>query len=95
MTRVRRTTVPAVADDYWAAVTDVPCPACGTGIVRWAEAGNVPGYRVCDGCAVAWFAVGTMIAPALAPATEVQPGCIGPAAEGRAVRPYRDARALG
>jgi hypothetical protein len=37
--------------DYWASVTDIPCPAehC-TGTIRWAEAGYVPGYRICDGC---------------------------------------------
>ena len=34
--------------DYWAAVTDVPCPVkdCGQ-TVLWYEAGYVPGYRVC------------------------------------------------
>ena len=29
-------------------VTDIACPLCG-GYVRWAEAGHVPGYRICDG----------------------------------------------
>lgn len=36
--------------DYWASVTDVPCPACQTGTIRWAEAGYVPGSRLCDTC---------------------------------------------
>ena len=36
--------------DYWANVTNVRCPACGHGIIRWHEAGYVPGYRICDGC---------------------------------------------
>ncbi len=36
------------ADDYWAAVTDVPCPVEGCDhTVLWYEAGYVPGYRVC------------------------------------------------
>lgn len=34
----------------WPGVTDVPCPrGCG-GTLRWAEAGYVPGYRICDLC---------------------------------------------
>lgn len=38
------------APDYWSAVTDVPCPVSRCrGVVRWAEAGRVPGYRICDG----------------------------------------------
>jgi hypothetical protein len=37
-------------DDYWASVTDVPCPVCGDGTIRWHEAGYVPGSRLCDGC---------------------------------------------
>ncbi len=35
--------------DYWASVTDVPCPLC-PGTIRWHEAGFVPGSRICDGC---------------------------------------------
>lgn len=35
--------------DYWLAVTDVPCPIC-RGTIRWAEAGYVAGYRICDTC---------------------------------------------
>lgn len=69
-------------DPYWGAVTDVPCPRCTTGIVRWAEAGYVPGYRVCDVCGQAWFAAGTRQRPALAPPVEFQPGCWGPARAG-------------
>ena len=34
----------------WPSITDVPCPLSGCcGILRWAEAGYVPGYRICDG----------------------------------------------
>jgi hypothetical protein len=36
--------------DSWRNVTDVRCPACHAGIIRWHEAGYVPGYRICDGC---------------------------------------------
>jgi len=37
-----------VADDIWAAVTNVPCPVkdCGQTVV-WYEANYGPGYRVC------------------------------------------------
>jgi hypothetical protein len=34
----------------WEAVTNIMCPVCLTGVVRWHEAGYVPGYRKCDGC---------------------------------------------
>jgi hypothetical protein len=68
----RRTQVydmPPATDDhdpYWSAVTDVPCPAprCA-GTVRWAEAGYVPGYRVCDRCHRHYLASGSTNAPAL------------------------------
>lgn len=50
--------------DYWAAVTDVPC-VCHGGIVRWAEAGHVAGWRECDLCGRTWMAAGTSEAPAL------------------------------
>ena len=43
-------TMPVVDNDYWASVTDVPCPVCKAGTVRWCEAGYVPGSRRCDGC---------------------------------------------
>jgi hypothetical protein len=34
----------------WPSITDVACPCKGcNGILRWAEAGHVPGYRICDG----------------------------------------------
>ena len=34
--------------DYWAAVSDVPCPVEGCDqTVVWYEAGYVPGHRVC------------------------------------------------
>jgi hypothetical protein len=51
--------------DYWAAVTDVPCPCCAAGLVRWAEAGSVPGWRCCDGCDREFLAGGNADAPTL------------------------------
>jgi hypothetical protein len=34
----------------WDDITDVSCPIVGCeGTLRWAEAGYVPGYRICDG----------------------------------------------
>ena len=40
--------MPARPPDYWAAVTNVPCPMVGCEqTVVWYEAGYVPGYRVC------------------------------------------------
>lgn len=34
----------------WATITDVPCPCSGCdGVLRWDEAGYVPGHRRCDG----------------------------------------------
>ncbi|MBE3602489.1 hypothetical protein IMX07_02490 [bacterium] len=43
--------IPQVAlDDFWGGTTDVPC-SCG-GLIRWAEAGYVPGARACDRCLV-------------------------------------------
>ena len=78
--------------DYWSAVTDVRCPDCVTGIVRWAENGHVPGYRICDGCGQHWMAEGTVARPVLAPLTEVGPSSFAGAPEGKLVRagqPYR------
>jgi len=49
--------------DYWQAVTDVPCPVCDGGLLRWAEAGYVPGYRICGGCGRHFLARGTATAP--------------------------------
>ena len=51
--------------DYWALVTDVPCPCCVTGTIRWHEAGYVPGYRICDGCHRNFLARGDMRHPKL------------------------------
>lgn len=52
--------------DYWRAVTDVPCPALKCdGTIRWAEAGYVPGYRICDGCGRHFLARGSAEAPTL------------------------------
>ena len=41
----------------WGSVTDIPCPVCADGTLRWAEAGYVPGYRICDRCARHYLAV--------------------------------------
>jgi hypothetical protein len=56
----------ATYPDYWASVTNVPCPAgdCG-GRVQWAEAGYVPGYRICDTCGRHYQAKGNVAAPTL------------------------------
>lgn len=51
--------------DYWQAVTNAPCPCCKTGTIRWAEAGYVPGYRICDGCGRHFMAKGSAEAPTL------------------------------
>lgn len=51
--------------DYWATVTDVPCPCCDTGKIRWAEAGYVAGYRICDGCGRHFLANGDAAKPTL------------------------------
>lgn len=55
---------PVSADDYWSAVTDVPCPVptC-EGVLRWAEAGYSPGYRICDQCKRHYIAKGNAEAP--------------------------------
>lgn len=50
---------------HWPAVTDMPCPVCETKTVRWAEAGHVPGYRICDGREAHFFARGTAVRPML------------------------------
>lgn len=34
--------------------TDVICPDCGKAEVRWAEAGYVPGHRICPRCGSHW-----------------------------------------
>jgi len=53
-------------NDYWAGVTDVPCPRDGcAGTICWAEAGHVPGYRICDACGAHFIARGTTRAPIL------------------------------
>ena len=56
---------PADGPDYWSAVTDVLCPVCEQGRVLWAEAGHVPGYRICDQCHRHFLAIGNAQAPAL------------------------------
>jgi len=42
--------------DPWALIAILPCPACGSGRLVWAEAGHVPGWRVCDHCGREWLA---------------------------------------
>lgn len=56
----------AAGRDYWTAITDVACPAnrC-EGTVRRADAGNVPAYRICDGCGRHYLGGGTALAPTL------------------------------
>ena len=54
-----------VSDDYWAAVTDVQCPCCTEGKIRWAEHLYVAGYRICDKCGRHFLASGDMNAPKL------------------------------
>ena len=64
--RVRVFALPAVAQGrYWEGVTDVPCPCCDGGTARWAEAGFVPGYRICDECGRHFLAGGTAADPTL------------------------------
>jgi hypothetical protein len=46
--------------DYWLSVTDVPCPLCDTGSIRWYEAGFVPGARICDACGKFFLAKGSI-----------------------------------
>jgi hypothetical protein len=52
--------------DYWRSVTDVHCPidSC-EGLIRWAEAGYVAGYRICDRCGRHFQAEGTAEKPTL------------------------------
>jgi hypothetical protein len=63
--RVRVYDVPPIGD-YWTAVTDCHCPVSSCdGMVRWAEAGFVPGYRICDRCGRHFLADGDAAAPVL------------------------------
>jgi hypothetical protein len=51
---------------YWPQVTDRYCPAGNChGTVWWAEAGYVPGYRMCDTCGAHFMAAGDAANPAL------------------------------
>lgn len=50
---------------YWPAITDVPCPCGCGGTIRWAEAGYVPGYRVCDTCGRHFIGGGKAESPTL------------------------------
>jgi hypothetical protein len=50
--------------DFWVSVTDVPCPHPGCkGKLRHAEAGYVPGYRICDACGRHFMASGSATRP--------------------------------
>lgn len=51
--------------DYWVSVTDVSCPVCKMGMIRWNEAGYVPGYRICDHCHYDFMAKGNASNPTL------------------------------
>lgn len=54
------------SNDFWSSVTDVPCPITSCdGLVRWAEAGYVPGYRVCNCCGRHFLAKGSAAEPKL------------------------------
>jgi hypothetical protein len=65
-TRHRVYNMPIVEDgEYWPSVTEVPCPAGCGGVVLWAEAGYVPGYRICDRCDRHYLANGSREAPTL------------------------------
>lgn len=57
--------MPPATVDYWDAVTNVPCPCCPDGLVRWSECGYVPGYRICDGCGRHFLSRGTGSLPKL------------------------------
>lgn len=58
--------LPSLSDtDYWISVTDVPCPSCKKGTVRWHESGYVPGYRRCDKCKNHFLAKGKTQTPEL------------------------------
>lgn len=94
MKMIQATAIPSLSNtDFWVSVSDVQCPSCVLGVVRWAEAGRVPGYRICDGgCGQHWIARGSAARPILAPLTEVQPGCYAGAPDGERVpagQPYR------
>jgi hypothetical protein len=52
-------------NDYWQSVTDVPCPICPDGAIRWNEAGYVPGSRICDTCGRFFQAGGDSSTPTL------------------------------
>lgn len=63
---VRSYPMASVPGEYWPAVTDVPCPCSGcVGMIRWAEAGYAPGYRVCTECGRHYLAGGNSSAPTL------------------------------
>ena len=51
--------------EYWSSVTNVTCPRCKQGTVLWDEAGNVPGWRRCNGCLAQFQARGDWRTPTL------------------------------
>ena len=58
--------LPVQTHEYWPSVTSVACP-CGdpNGWVAWAEAGWVPGYRICTKCGQHFMASGDASDPSL------------------------------
>lgn len=64
--RVRVYHMPVIdQDDFWSSVTNVACPVCDGGVIRWAENGYVPGYRICNGCGRHFLATGKADEPRL------------------------------
>ena len=43
----------------------ITCPICNSGTIRWAEAGYVPAYRICDVCHRHFLGGGNAAAPTL------------------------------
>lgn len=89
-----RAVVMPVLDEHsiWPSVTDVSCPWCESGTIRWAEDGFVPGYRICDTCGQHAIVRGTAQRPVLTPVIAVAPGTFDAAEEGQDVpagQPYR------
>ena len=63
--RTRVYDLPVLHEGYWRNVTDIPCPVCSTGMIRWHEAGYVAGYRICESCGRHFLAKGDISSPRL------------------------------